>query len=158
MKIKILYLAMVLSLVGALSVLGQLKLKGRHPDEPADYTYNERLSAKNALDTLKMIDASLQSFQRLTEASKGKLAKREITKVGNTAWDQQQLGFYNGVKAVEGTVRKQDYQIKQLEYELAQIQHEAGKISGKALDEKKAAYQRAEKEFQSFWDTLQIRD
>ena len=157
MKIKVLF-ACVLVIIAVLSVCGQLNPRNHNPDEPADYTYNERFSAQNALKTLKSIDAALQSFQTLTEEQKGKLTKEELAQVGNTAWDVQHLGFYNGVRAIEGTVRKQDYEIKRLEYELAKVKYGAGRISHKSLNERKKAYQEAEQEFQRFWDAFEIRD
>ena len=38
------------------------------------------------------------------------------------------LGFHNWVGAVEGNLRKQNYQIQKLEFELAQAKYKTGKI------------------------------
>jgi len=110
---------LLLALVGlmTLSVYGQLRLKERHPDEPASYTFNQRFSAQNALEKLKQIDNSLQNFRQLTEQCGRKLPKEELVKIENIGPDAQTLGFYNWVRAVEETVRKQEYQIKKLEYD-----------------------------------------
>ena len=140
MKTKSSLFAVVLTATIVWSAFGQLKLSSRHPDEPADDTYNERFSTGNALETLKNIDGALQSFRSLTEESKGKLTKEKLAKVGNTAWDVQHLGFYNGVRVVEGTVRKQDYEIKKLEYKLAEIKYKIGEESAASLQEKRSAY------------------
>ena len=151
------FLSLVFLLV-SLSIYGQLRLKDTHPDEPASYTFNERFAVKRAIENLKYIDGCLQSFYALTELSKTKFSKDAITKIGHTEPDAQTLGFYNAVHGVEGTVRKQAYQIKKLEYELAQAKFDAGKIPSKELAQKKLAYQKAEKEFQAFWDTFKVRD
>lgn len=158
MSRKLICLLLLISLLVPLSIYGQLRLKDRHPDEPATYTFNERFSVKRAIENLKYMDGSLQSFYLLTELSKTKFSKEEITKIGHTEPDAQTLGFYNAVHAVEGTIRKQAYQIKKLEYELAQAKFDAGKIRPKELAQKKLADQKAEKDFQAFWDTFKVRD
>ncbi len=41
---------------------------------------------------------------------------------------------------------------------IAEIKHKVGEESPASLQEKRSAYQKAEKEFQAFRDALQIRD
>jgi hypothetical protein len=77
---------------------------------------------------------------------------------GAADWENQGLGFYNGSRAIEGSVRKQEYQLRQLEYELAQLKYEGRQMSSDELNEKKIVFEKAEKEFQAFWDSFSIRD
>ncbi len=59
---------------------------------------------------------------------------------------------------MEGTIRKQDYQIKKLEFELAQKKYEDGEIDQATLDAKSEHYQLATQEFQAFWESLTVID
>lgn len=59
---------------------------------------------------------------------------------------------------LEGTLKKQDYQIKQLEFELAQQQYQHGKINKAVLDQKAAQYQKSKREFLAFGKSLRIAD
>lgn len=142
----------------ALPILGQLKLKDVPPGEPADHTLNKRFSLENSLRRIKQISGALESFRVLTEKTRGKLSKEEISKIENTDWETQNLGFGNWIGAVEGTLRKQDYQIKKLKFELAKEKYEAGKVKKEELQEKEMCYKKAESEFQKFWDSSQIAD
>ena len=56
----------------------------------------------------------MMSFKKLTEKSRDNLSEEVLSEIGNTARDIQSLGFYNWVGAVEGTLRKQNYLIKNL--------------------------------------------
>jgi hypothetical protein len=158
MKLKaMVFTAIVLSFLAG-SALAQLNLNSRHPDESPSYTFNQRFSSENALKTLKRIESYLQSFRTLTDTYKKRFTKAELAKVGNTDWENQGLGFYNGTRAIEGSIRKQEYQLRQLEYELAQLKYEGRQMSSDELNEKKIAFEKAEKEFQAFWDSFSIRD
>jgi hypothetical protein len=142
----------------ACSALAQLNLDSRHPDESQSYTFNQRFSSVNALKNLKRIEGYLQSFRTLTDGYKDRFTEAELAKVGNTDWENQALGFYNGTRAIEGSIRKQEYQLRKLEYELAQLKYEGRQMSSDELNEKKIAFEKAEKEFQVFWDSFSIRD
>lgn len=158
MKFKVfLPVTIVLLISIALPVVGQLKLEDR-PGEPASYTFSKRFSLENALHRIKQIYGALESFLMLTEKSKDRLSKEEMSKIGNTDWATQYLGFYNWVGAVEGTLRKQDYQIKKLEFELAKEKYKTGKIKKEELEQKEVNYKKAEREFQTFWDSFSIAD
>lgn len=135
-----------------------LSLSPVHPDEPIESTLNERFSLDNSLERLQQIRASLTSFQRLTEKSKPVLGEQATTGVGNTDWEIQNLGFPNWVSSVEGTLKKQEYQIKKLELELAQKQYEDGEITKAVLDQKEASYRQAVQEFQTFWNSFAVLD
>ncbi|HAG85831.1 MAG TPA: hypothetical protein DCL61_33000 [Cyanobacteria bacterium UBA12227] len=135
-----------------------LLLSPVHPDEPVDYTLNERFSVENSLEIIEQIKGALLSFQRLTEKSKPVLGEQAIVGVGNTDWETQNLGFSNWVGSVEGALRKQDYQMKKLEFEFAQKQYQDGEISQAILDEKESNYRRAEQEFKTFWDSFRVSD
>lgn len=129
-----------------------------HPDESASDTLDQRFSLGNSLERISQIDAALGSFRQLTAKSQTGLAQQEVTAIANTDWETQNLGFHNWVSSVEGTLRKQDYQIKKLEFELAQKQYQDGEIGKAALDQKALAYQKAAREFQTFWNSFRIAD
>lgn len=129
-----------------------LRLKPIHPNEPVNYTLEERFSLENSLTRTQQIKEAFNSFRQLTEKS---LAG---TNVKNTDSETQTLGFTNWVGAVEGTLKKQDYQIKKLEFELAQEQYKAEKINKATLDQKVAQYQMSKQEFQAFWQSFGVAD
>jgi hypothetical protein len=136
----------------------ELDLKAVHPDEPADYTFNERFSAKQSLQSLDSIISDLESFRRLTEAAAGKLSKKELEKIGNTGWESQNLGFVNQVNSIKGTLLKQEYLIKKLAHELAQRKLKAGESKQKEALEAEREYKKAEKQFQTFWNDFGLAD
>jgi len=106
-----------------------------HPDEPVAYTFHERFSPENALARLEQIAA-----------------------FGNSATGETAMAFSNWVGAVEGTLRKQDYQIKKLEFELALRRYEAGEIAAGELEERERALEAAESDFRIFWNSFGIKD
>ncbi|MFC1692630.1 hypothetical protein ACFL1R_03900 [Candidatus Latescibacterota bacterium] len=138
--------------------IGDLLLEdtGRH--EPVDYTYNKRFSFSNAMRRLKQIQGALSSFQKLTEISSGKLDKKELANIGNTGWEDQNLGFYNWVRSVEGTVMKQNYVIQKLELELSKLCFKEGQLTEKELEKKQETFEQTEKKFQEFWDSFKVMD
>lgn len=138
--------------------VSDLQLKPVHPDEPVSYTLNERFSVENSMRVLPQIKGALNSFHTLTEKSKSALGEKAISEVGNTDWEVQNLGFTNWVASVEGTIRRQDYQMKKLELELAKKQYEDKQIAKAVLEQKAASYQQAEQEFQKFWNSFGIAD
>ncbi|PKN25437.1 MAG: hypothetical protein CVU64_19925 [Deltaproteobacteria bacterium HGW-Deltaproteobacteria-21] len=140
----------------SLSAHAELILDPVHPDEPADYTYNERFSTRSSLESLNAIKSALESFRKLTEASAGKIPKKTLAKIGNTGWEMQNLGFPNHVGAVKGTLLKQEYLIKKLTYELAQSK--AREVSKEDLSEAKKDCEKAEKQFQDYWDSFSVSD
>lgn len=140
------------------SKVADLRLQQVHPDEPINYTLLQRFSFNNSLGTIKQIDGALNSFRTLTEKSKPALGSKAVSKIGNTDWETQNLGFTNWVNSVEGTLRKQDYQIKKLEYELAEKQYKDKSISQSVLNQKLAAYRQAKKDFQAFVNSFSIAD
>ena len=137
---------------------GDLDLKSVNPDEPADYTFHERFSSKNSLERLATIKSALDSFKKLTETAANKIPQETLSKIGNTSWEMQNLGFVNHVEAIKGTLFKQEYLIKKLTYELAQRKSKSGEINQKDLLEIKREYEKAEKQFQEFWNTFRIAD
>jgi len=140
------------------SAFGSEDLKPVHPDEPPDYTYNERFSSKRSLESLSIIKSALDSFKRLTEASSGKIPKKTLAKIGNTDWEIQNLGFTNHVGTVKGTILKQEYLIRKLTYELAEMKAKSGEISQAELSAMKIDYEKAENQFQNFWNSFHIED
>lgn len=125
-----------------------------HPDEPIPTTLNQRFSLGESLQRLQQIRSSLTSFRQLTEKS----SEPVKAGIGNIAWDTQNLGFANWPNSVEGTLRYQDYQIKQLEFKLAEKQYADGEITQSMLNQKQVAYQKAAREFQTFWNSYKIAD
>jgi hypothetical protein len=140
------------------SAYGDLNLKPVHPDEPAEYTYNERFSTGRSLESLNAIQAALDSFRKLTEASEGKIPQKTLAAIGNTGWEIQNLGFPNHVGTVKGTILKQEYLIKKLTYELAQTKAKSGDIGQADLSAARKDYEKAEKKFQDFWNSFRVAD
>jgi hypothetical protein len=142
----------------AVPAYGETGLKPVHPDESADYTFNERLSVNNSLESLAAVKSALASFRKLTAAATGKIPRERLAEIGNTGWEIQNLGFVNYVETIKGTLLKQDYLIKKLRYELAQQKSKSGEITGKDLLEAKGEFEKAEKQFQGFWNTFGVAD
>ncbi len=138
--------------------VSDLQLKPVHPDETVSYTLNERFSVENSMRVLPQIKGALNSFHTLTEKSKSALGQKALSEVGNTDWEVQNLGFTNWVTSVEGTIKKQNYQMKKLEFELAKKQYEDKEIVKAVLDQKAVSYQQAKQELQKFWNSFKISD
>jgi len=136
------------------SALGYLNLHKRNPDgaEGAE-EFNTGYSSDQALQRLSQVQSFLDSFNRLTNQARGRLTAAELNAVGNTGAEMQSIGFHNIPLIVEGTVLKQDYQLRQAQYELAQLKRQRGDISVQELDRTRSAYEEATKRFQIFWDT-----
>jgi hypothetical protein len=136
------------------SAVGYLNLQKRHPDaaEGAE-EFNTAYSSDRALQRLAQVQSFLVSFRGLTKRVRGTLPASELAAIGNTEADMQTIGFHNIPLIVEGTVLKQEYQLRQVQYELAQMKRARGDISAQELDQAKSAYERATKRFQVFWDT-----
>jgi hypothetical protein len=65
----------------------------------------------------------------------------------------QSIGFHNIPLIVEGTLLKQDYQLKQVKYELAQLRRARGEVADDGVERARSAYADATRRFQLFWDT-----
>ena len=100
----------------------------------------------------------LNSFRQLTNQVRGRLAHSELQKPGNTAPVMQTIGFHNIPLVIEGTLRKQEYQLAQARYELAQLKHSNGGLSDADLASARSAYVEAARRFQLFWDTKRPTD
>jgi hypothetical protein len=109
-------------------------LKQVHPDEDVSYTFNTRFSLGNALDRVGLL-------------------KRMSLPPGEAS-----MAFSNSIGAVEGTLLKQDYEIKKLDFELARILFRDGEITKEQLDQKEAAYSEAVSTFKAFWESFGISD
>lgn len=105
-----------------------------HPDEDVNYTFNTRFSLANALDRV------------------GQLKEISVPE------GEQFMAFSNSIGAVEGTLRKQDYEIKRLEFELAKVLFRDGEITKEQLDQKESAYNEAVSDFKAFWKSFGISD
>ncbi|MBU1195253.1 MAG: hypothetical protein KKE62_15870 [Proteobacteria bacterium] len=135
-----------------------LNLTAGHPDEDPEYTYHQRFSTPQSLDSLSQINSALDSFRQLTEISADKISKAQMEKIGHTGWEMQNLGFHNHGKTIQGTLLKQDYLIKKLMYELGRMKSTSGSADPKELSALLTEYQAAEKQFQAFWDSFLISD
>ena len=133
---------------------GYLDLSKRHPDglEGPD-EFDRGFTADAALERLDQIRGFLNSFRQLTSQARGQLAQSELEKAGNTARVMQTVGFHNIPLVIEGTLRKQEYQLGQARYELAQLKHSRGALSDADLASARSAYVEAARRFQVFWDT-----
>jgi len=139
-------------------VHAELDLKPVHPDENAEYTYNQRFSTENALQRLKQIESALQSFTQLTDISRNLISKDKLKKIGNTEGDIQTLGFMNWPGAIKGTILKQDYLISKLRYDLAQKKLKLGEINSEEVLAAQKEYEKAEREFQAYWNSFGVGD
>ncbi len=106
-----------------------------HPDETVSETYGTRFSLENAL----------------ARANQTKELGRGLT--GESA-----MALTNAVGAIQGTLMKQDYQVKKLEFELAKWQLREGQITQEAYNQTKSAYEKAVADLTAFWDKFGISD
>ncbi len=111
-----------------------------------------------ALSRLDQTRGFLASFRELTERVRGRLLAADLRSIGNTGWEMQNLGFHNIPIVVEGTLLKQDYQLRQVEYELARLRRARGEVAEEDLERAKNAYREATERFQSFWNTRRYAD
>ncbi len=136
------------------TAVGYLNLSKRHPSANEGPTeFSSGYSAPVALQSLEQMQEFLASFERLTEMSRKNLTASQLKNVGNTSREIQTIDFHNSPLIVEGTLRKQAYQIAQLEYELALIKRDKGEASTEDVSRARAAYADATARFQKFWDT-----
>jgi hypothetical protein len=135
-----------------------LQLKPIHPQESVAETLKQRFSLENALANIESIRSWLDSFRRLTLAAKGKIATAAWKEIGNTEWDIQNLGFANLPSAVTGTIRYQNYLLKQALHQLAMVEERAGRGSPQGTEHARMELAQAEREFQQFWDSLSVAD
>lgn len=136
------------------AAVGYLNLSKRHPSANEGPTeFSSGYSAPAALQSLEQMQEFLASFERLTEMSRKNLTASQLKNVGNTSREIQTIGFHNIPLVVEGTLRKQEYQIAQLEYQLALIKRDKGEASTEDVSRARAAYADATARFQKFWDT-----
>ena len=119
---------------------------------------DKRFTYGEALKNVQKIDDWLSSFRDLTKLTGDGISPEEKKKVGNLGWEMQNIGFYNGVRTVEGTLRQQNYEICRLEYALALERHAVGKISQDEVDMKEKAYQEAKSDLRAFLDKFHIAD
>ena len=126
--------------------------------QAVDNLDNDRFSLANALTGVQYINDWLKSFRGLTKLTADRVSPEEKQQVGNLGWEVQNLAFYNWVKSVEGTLCKQEYEIRKLEYELALEQNASGKVSQTEVAEKEKSYQEARNNLQSFLTKFHIAD
>ena len=89
----------------------------------------------------------------MTAPARGRLSAADLRDAENTSGETQSIGFHNIPLVVEGTLLKQDYQLKQVEYELARLRHFRGEVPEQDVERARGAYAEATKRFQVFWDT-----
>jgi hypothetical protein len=136
------------------SAVGYLNLSKRHPDAADGATeFATEYAPGAALQRLEQMRGSLASFKQLTARVRRRLTEAELRDAGNTSEEIQSIGFHNIPLIVEGTLLKQDYQLKQVEYELAQLRRARGQIAEQEVERARGAYADATRRFQLFWDT-----
>ena len=126
--------------------------------QSVDNLENDRFRLSNALTGVQYINDWLKSFRELTKLTADRVSPEEKQQVGNLGWEVQNLAFYNWVKSVEGTLCKQEYEIRKLEYELALERNAAGKVSQAEVAEKEKTYQEARNNLQNFLNKFHIAD
>jgi hypothetical protein len=134
--------------------VGYLNLTKRHPDAADGPTeFATEYSVSPALQRLDQLRGFLNSFKRLTARARGRLTAADLRAAENTSGEMQSIGFHNIPLVVEGTLLKQEYQLKQVEYELARLRHLRGEGAEQDVERARGAYVEATKRFQVFWDT-----
>jgi hypothetical protein len=140
------------------SALGYLDLHKRHPDELEGQATFDALTSPAALQRLEQMRGFLESFSKLTDRARNQIPGAELQAIGNTGREMQTIGFHNIPLVVEGTLLKQDYQLKQVEYELALTKQRLGEATLAQVEAARSAYALATKRFQLFWDTKRPTD
>ncbi len=161
MRKTVLLLTLAVMTGVALCALAELNIHTKEEGIVVDATeYEERFNLDEALECLAKAREALISFADLTErVRRDKLVpESELERIGNTAWETQNLGLPNCGAAIEGTLRRQHYELKTAEFELAQMRLEKGQTSQSDLDDRKQAFEEAEAAMQKFWDEFQIAD
>lgn len=136
------------------SVVGYLNLAKRHPDGSAGPTeFATEFAAAPALQRLDQMRGFLSSFKQLTMKARGKVSAADLRSAGNTSGEMQSIGFHNIPLVLEGTLLKQEYQLRQVQYELAQLRLARGEMTEQDVERARSAYAEATRRFQLFWDT-----
>lgn len=130
---------------------------GSDPARDGEDIY-QGFSVADALVRIGQISSALHSFTKLTDLSRSTMSRDELKNIGNTEGDIQNIGFDNWIGSIEGTILKQEYEIKQLKYQLAQERYKSRGISKEALDKAKKEFEDGERSFQAFWDKFNILD
>lgn len=151
-KTKLAALAATICLTLALPQLGGASPQLDSPEKA------QRFEFSNALTGVDYIQQYLGSFKKLTKLTAGQLSAEEQQQIGNLGWEIQNLGFHNWPQTVEGTLRKQNYDIQRLEYELAQERFQSGKITKASLSEKERQFQAARQDWEQFIRNVRIAD
>ena len=151
-KTKLAALAATICLTLALPQLGGASPQLDSPEKA------QRFEFSNALTGVDYIQQYLGSFKKLTKLTAGQLSAEEQQQIGNLGWEIQNLGFHNWPQTVEGTLRKQNYDIQRLEYELAQERFQSGKITKASLSEKERQFQAARQDWEQFIRNVHIAD
>ncbi|MBP2626107.1 MAG: hypothetical protein H6Q68_818 [Firmicutes bacterium] len=137
------------------SIVNALKIINEQSIEKLD---NNRFSLSNALTGVQYINDWLKSFRDLTKLASDRVSPEEKQQIGNLGVEMQALGFYNWPKTVEGTLRKQEYEICKLEYELAIERNATGKVSKEEVAEKEKRYQETKSDIQNFLAKFHVAD
>lgn len=137
------------SIVNALKIINAQSVAGMDKD---------RFSFANAVTGIQYNNDWLKSFQDLTKLTLARISPEEKQQVGNLGIEIQTLGFYNWPKTVEGTLRKQEYEIRKLEYELALERNASGKVSKAEVVEKEKRYKEAESDMEKFLAMFHVAD
>lgn len=116
-------------------------LEPAHPDEPLEYTLNERFSLDNSLGRLEQIREF--GYKAMDELAPG---------------FELYMGFTNWTGVLEGTLLKQGYEIKKLQLELARCRYLMREIGERELERAEKEYDKALQEFLAFWETFAILD
>lgn len=151
-KIKLFIVLILLCFAGNISYASGTS------EQSLSYSDSERFSLSQGVKGVQSIDNWLKSFRELTKLTSDRISPEEKQQVGNLGWEMQNLGFYNWVKSVEGTLYQQEYEIRKLEYELALERNISGKVSHAEVVEKERKYQEASNNMQNFLANFHVAD
>lgn len=128
------------------------KLPAHPADEATSCSWRQRLTLKNALDYTREVKSWLTKFDELAETLPEEMPAEKIKKMNLPKWVTHALEFYNATIVIQGTLLRQNYEIKRLEYELAQERAKHQKDGVSEVNEKKKALAQAEADFMKYWD------
>lgn len=133
-------------------------LRAVSPGEALEVTLHQRLGLDRALESVAQVRGALGSFVLLTDAVRRTMPRRKLKEIGYTDPEMQTIGFHNLPGHLEGTLRLQDWTIKELRWELTTERQKRGAASATEVAEARKALAESEVAFRTFWEGFGIAD
>jgi hypothetical protein len=127
-------------------------------DQLISYTLNRQLPSQFSSFQVGSKTRSLGQVQKSVAATSNKSISNIPSDRANDAplFELANGEFQNWPGSVEGTLKKQNYQIKKLEFELATEQYKDGTINRTAFNQKAVEYELASQEFKGFLNSSKM--